>query len=85
MNIDPALCNAIRSTLYECDGRDLLPNALLIYVRPRVVTPVIASDLWAHLLYLEERGEVLRHANRDNPEILSWSLTTAGINRARTQ
>ena len=81
MNIDPKLCDAIRSTLFECDGKPLLPNALLTYVRPQVATPVVASDLWAHLLHLEGRGEVRRHANPDNPNILSWSLTDAGKSR----
>ena len=71
MIIDPKLCDAIRSVLAECDGRPLLPSALLVYARPLVTTPVTASDLQGHLLDLESRGEVRRHANRDDATILS--------------
>ena len=83
MNIEPAICDAIRSTLYTCDGRPLLSSALLTYVRPLVTIPMVASDLQAHLLHLEERGEVQRHANPDNHTILSWSLTSAGKTRVK--
>ena len=83
MNIEPTLCNAIRDTLASCGSRPLLPSALLVYARPQVIFPVLLGDIQGHLLHLEERGEVQRHANRDNAEILSWSLTEAG--RARTR
>ena len=83
MIIDSKLCDAIRSTLWECDGRPLLESALLVYVRPLVTTPVVASDLRSHLLHLENAGEVDRNANRDDKTILSWSLTDAGRQRAK--
>ena len=81
--IDPDLCAAIRAVLTECDNRPLLPGALLTYCRPSLRVPASLGDLQRHLLHLEERGEVRRHANPDAPEILSWSLTDAGRNRAK--
>jgi len=83
--IDPDLCDAIRATLSECGGRPLLPAALLTYCRPNLRVPHTVADVQAHLLRLEERGEVERHANPDCPEILSWSLTEAGRLRAGRQ
>lgn len=80
--IDPDLCAAIRQTLSECGGRPLLPGALHTYCRDLVRVPHILADLQAHLLHLEGRGELRRHANPDAPEILSWSLTPAGRLRA---
>jgi len=83
--IDPDLCDAVRSTLSECGGRPLAPGALLVYCRPLVRVPHTQADVQAHLLHLEARGEVQRHANPDCPEILSWSLTEAGRLRALRQ
>ncbi len=81
--IDPDLCAAIREVLAECDNRPLLPGALLTYCRPSLRVPATPADLQRHLLHLESRGELRRHANPDAPEILSWSLTDAGRLRAQ--
>jgi hypothetical protein len=78
MNIDPELCNAIRQVLASCGNRALLPSPLLTFVRPYITVPHTLADVQRHLLHLESRGDVRRHANPDNPEILSWSLTEAG-------
>jgi hypothetical protein len=83
--IDPDLCAAIRSVLSECVGRPLLPAALLTYCRPSLRVPHTLADVQSHLLRMEERGEVTRHANPDDPSILSWSLTEAGSLRASRQ
>ena len=70
-NIDPALCDAIRSLLFGMDARPLLAPVIWVHVRDRVPSVTTQTDVQAHLAFLETRGEVARVANRDNPDIVS--------------
>ena len=81
-NIDPTLCDAIRNLLFEMDTRPLLASVIWIHVRDKMIIPTTQSDVQTHLSFLESRGEVTKIANRDNPTIVSWTLTQVGRVRA---
>ena len=76
--VDPELCRAIGTVLHEAGGRPCTARAISTFVRPYVRTTASVLDVHSHLLHLENRGDVRRHADPDEPEILSWSLTDAG-------
>ena len=76
--IDRELVQAIGTVLITCDGRPASTRAIATFVRPYVRTPASVLDVHSNLLHLETRGDVRRHADPDEPEILSWSLTAAG-------
>ncbi len=76
--IDPELCRAIGTVLFEANDRPLTPRALSTFVRNYVRTPATVADVQAALVHLETRGDVRRIADQDAPEILSYVLTPAG-------
>lgn len=80
--IDPDLCRAIGTVLLECEGHTK-PSArtLSVWVKPYVRTPATVSDVQKHLQHLEGRGDIVRHADPDNPALLSYSLTAGGKSR----
>jgi hypothetical protein len=75
--VDPELVNAIGTVLSESD-RPIGVRPIAIFIRPYVRCAAAVSDVQSHLLHLESRGDVRRHADPDEPSILSWSLTEAG-------
>jgi hypothetical protein len=78
--IDPELCQAIGIVLHESPA-PVKTRIIALFVRSYVRTPAMVPDVDVHLHHLEARGDVRRHADPDNPTILSWSLTDAGKQR----
>ena len=76
--VDPELCRAIGTVLHESDGRPCTARALTSYVYRYIRTPATVADVQGALNHLETRGDVRRHADPDDPTILSWTLTDAG-------
>lgn len=81
--IDPELCKAIGIVLHEANGRPMSARALTMFVSPYVRVPATAADVQSHLVHLEDRGDVRRHADPDAPSQLTYSLTDAGKLRFR--
>jgi len=81
-NIDPDICNAIGTVLAETDNHQP-PTArtLHLWAQPYPRTPASVADVQRHVNHLEARGDIQRHADPDNPTILSYSLTEAGRRR----
>jgi hypothetical protein len=78
MKIDPALCCAIGTVLFETGGRAVTARAITTFITPYVRVAATVADVSAALFHLEQRGDVRRIADPDEPSILSWTLTDAG-------
>ncbi|MCK9468154.1 MAG: hypothetical protein M0Q49_01950 [Porticoccaceae bacterium] len=79
--VDAELCRAIGTVLAESGGRALTVRQLAIYVAPFVRVAASVADCQGAVAHLERRGDLRRLADPDDPELLSYLLTPAGVGR----